>query len=198
MFSHACWHRRLGELQHSFTSAGRAAGAGPQGGRRGPGRQPPPAPGRRGTQEPRRNAGEEGAGEDGRGGVGQRPEADMERQTAQQRARKERDGDREQSRSWTGRQEGCPAQRGPAMWSGQGWPGGGPGAGGHLSGQPDGVPATSPTYRRRRGRRRPSGSQACSHSGRSRGGCGIPAPRRSGARPPHTRSRLQGEASRAP
>ena len=63
MFSHVCWHRRLGEVQHSFTSAGRAAGAGPQGGRRWPGRQPPPP---RGGEGPRNPEGARGRREQGK------------------------------------------------------------------------------------------------------------------------------------
>lgn len=42
MFSHVCWQSRVGDVQHSFTSAGGRC-AGPQGAE-GPGRQPPPPP----------------------------------------------------------------------------------------------------------------------------------------------------------
>ena len=51
MFSHVCWQSRVGDVQHSFTSAGGRC-AGPQGGRGARTPAPSPTPGRGGTQGP--------------------------------------------------------------------------------------------------------------------------------------------------
>lgn len=63
MFSHVCWQTRVGDVQHSFTSAGGRC-RGPQEGRGAWTPAPTPTPGRGGTQ---RSKGEEGSEQEAAG-----------------------------------------------------------------------------------------------------------------------------------
>lgn len=169
MFSHVCWHRRPGEVQHSFTSAGeRRAGHGWPVVTAGVARSPlPPPPGRRGgwvragTQTPRRDREEpgQGTGEAKRPGQTRKASRVSEggcrqsqgwRQT-QQGARKEGGSDQDREKQGGQQQGGTAGQDGsrrssrgrPACRQSRAEGGGGLRAG---RGQPDptrGLPATS-------------------------------------------------------
>lgn len=206
MFSHVCWHRRPGEVQHSFTSAGR------QGRRRGLEANffhPQVAEGLGGERDPdpkRRD--QEGPGR-GQAATVQEGSWRQRRRDRQTQRGRERGTEAERAEEAgtasprrTAEQEGGQAQRGQVRCQ-QGRSGreegaaGGPGRG-HPSGSRRGSRPAAPTYRCRPGQRRPAGSQLCSRSGRSRGGCGTPGPRHTGGCQSHTRSRLRAEASGYP
>lgn len=61
-----------------------------------------------------------------------------------------------------------------------------------------GIPDPSIPYRCRSCRMHPSGSRACSHSGRIQGGCGTAGPHHSGAHLFHTHSHLWDRQARHP
>lgn len=111
MFSHVCWQSRVGDVQHSFTSAGGRCGG--LRGQRGLDASPHPHPGQRRDPGTARSDREEG--------TGQETEGHTDGQS--QRARNKGDRIREGSLSW------ADARTGPGGRSEQGWLG--PGAGTH-------------------------------------------------------------------
>lgn len=150
-----------------------------------PGGQLPPPPGRRGgwvrpgTWSGKRSREKTGA-EKGSRGAGRRQrqrDGRTQRGAGKEGARDQRRASGQQQQSSRGAQQEGGGRERPAGWPGQV----------HST---QGTRPPGPTYPRRPGRRRPAGSQLCSHSGRSRGGCDTPAPRHTGARRSHTRSRL--------
>lgn len=96
MFSHVCWQTRVGEVQHSFTSAGGRC-RGPQEGRGAWTPAPTPTPGRGGTQGPK---GARGRRDQSRKQPGCRREMEGRTDRHRQKARNEGNRNREGSLSW--------------------------------------------------------------------------------------------------